>query len=293
MAGRFGADFDPVQPADSDMVKLGASWIRDLKNRLKSTFSFLFNLESGDFKDNVIRPDSLIDNGVAPGTYTQVTVNSKGLVTEGDNPTTQSAAKVYQARFSREIGAIDSDTGVTFPAPGTGTYMGVGSPFRGAYATLSGSVYSTYTFQVPANVRRLKVIVVGGGGGGTATHGGGGAEHVEGVLPVTPLSNILIVVGAGGAPDQCGSPSLVDVGSHYVEAAGGEKAIVGAGGLALEGSRDSETGVVPSGGGNGTATDGGPSGSYLFYDAGRQYGEGGRNLAPNGVDGIVILEWIV
>lgn len=274
------------------MVKLGASWIRDLKTRIKSTFGVLFNLESGDFKDNVVRSDSLIDIGVTPGTYTQVTVNSKGLVTEGANPTTQTAARVYQARFARDVAAVDSDTGVEYFGPGGGTYLGVGSPFRGAYASLSGSVYSTYTFQVPANVRRLKAIVVGGGGGGT-TYGGGGAEHVEATIPVTPLANILIVVGAGGATNQPGAPSLVDVGSHFVEAAGGEMALLGAGGLAITGSRDTEVGAIASKGGDGTATAGGPSGSYLFFSLGRQYGGGGRDPAFGGIDGLVLLEWVL
>lgn len=84
MAGKLGNDFNIGQPSDDDLVKNGAGWIRDVKARLKSFLGVLFNLETGDFQDNVIAKEKLRDLSPSPaGTWVQVNVNSKGLVTGG------------------------------------------------------------------------------------------------------------------------------------------------------------------------------------------------------------------
>ncbi len=84
MPGKFGADFNSAQPSDDDLVKNGAGWIRDIKARLKTTWAVLFNLETGELKDDVIGYAKLTDLSPDPaGTFTQVTVNAKGLVTAG------------------------------------------------------------------------------------------------------------------------------------------------------------------------------------------------------------------
>ena len=113
MAGYLGDDFDPLQPEDSDSVKFGASWIRDLKARVQRFAMTLFNLETGALRDRVVRHASLRDMpGLVAGTYNKVKVNSKGLVTEGANEGEQQAAKYYVAAFYYGGGySIDTETG--------------------------------------------------------------------------------------------------------------------------------------------------------------------------------------
>lgn len=163
--GLLGGDFDPTQPADDSMVRLGASWIRDLKSRVKRFASVLFNLETGDLKDNVVRSDSLTDSGVTPGTYTRVTVNEKGLVTDADNEAQQLTTTLYQARFEVAGAQMDTPGGVAGLDGSGGVYTGPPEPYHGTYPSLNGSSYRTYGMVVPAGVTRMKAIVIGGGGG--------------------------------------------------------------------------------------------------------------------------------
>jgi len=173
MNGLFGDDFDETEPSDSSLVKLGASWIRDLKSRLKRFCQIMFSLETGDFKDNVVRSDSLIDQaGLTPGTYNKVTVNSKGLATSAENEDLDTVAAYYIGRFEVAGSSVDTETGVT-TGTGTGrTYGGTGTPYNGTYNTLNGASYVEYSFTVPDGVRRVKAIVVGGGGGSSAAVAG-------------------------------------------------------------------------------------------------------------------------
>lgn len=299
MAGKLGTDFDSAQPSDSSMVRQGAAWIRDVKSRLKAFVAVLFNPETGDFKDNVIRSAALQDSGVTPGTYTEVTVNAKGLATAGANPVTQQAAKLYRAVFQAASGSngyVDTDDGVTTLTGSDGTYDGTGAPYELTdYGSLSGSDYVSYTLTVPDGVRRLKVVVVGGGGGGHTGHSGGGACHVEGTMPVTPGSSVAVVVGKGGAVDQNGAPSAVISGSLAFEATGGTAGSGGADGLAVDpfgdtGASGDLSSLVLLGGNASTGT-AGPSGSYLIASAGYAHGTGGAGANP-GTDGIVVIEWV-
>lgn len=166
--GLFGDDFDSTQPADNSLVKLGASWIRDLKGRLKRFAQIMFNLETGDFRDNVVRSDSLTDSGVAAGTYNRVTVNSKGLVTAAENEDEDVVASYFVARYEAAGAEIDTETDVTSDTGDGGTYTGSGAPYQGTYATLNGSSYKIYSLTVPDGVRRMKAVVVGGGGGSSS-----------------------------------------------------------------------------------------------------------------------------
>lgn len=302
MAFKLGTDFDVTKPADSSAVRRGAWWIRDLKSRIVSFCGVLFNLDTGDFRDNVIRSESLIDSGVTPGEYTSVTVDRKGRVTAGSNPVEQHQAKVYRAVFQAAAGAngfYDTDTGKSTSTGSTHAAYSSGSPapFTGIVsASLNGSNFITYTFTIPDNVRRIKVIVVGAGGGGHAGHGGGGGEHREATLPVTPGSAISIAVGVGGAgggSDQAGGPSLVNVGSLYVEAGAGSPGTAGSNGSAVAGASSGTVGTLVCSGGAGTTTAAGPSGSGVIGNSGVAYGTGGNSSGTNGADGVVILEWLI
>lgn len=155
------------------MVKLGAQWIRDIKSRLKLFCQTLFNLETGDFRDNVVRSDSLKDTGVTPGTYNKVQVNSKGQAIAAFNEDLQQTGVLYLARFEGTAGTIDTANGAFELVTGTGgTYSGSGAPYEGTYAGLNGASYTQYSLTVPDGVRRVKVTAVGGGGGcGAVTSG--------------------------------------------------------------------------------------------------------------------------
>jgi len=199
MGGKLGSDFDSTKPANSSPVKQGAFWIRDLKGRIKAHLGVLMNLETGDFKDNVIRSEALRDTGVVPGTYSRLKVNSKGQAIEGFDSTEQRTARVYRAVFLPDgTGYYDTDVGATTVTGTSQTYPS-DNPFSGTYAAINGSQFYAFTFTVPLNVRRLKVIQVGGGGGGDATYSGGGGQGAIYTIPVTPESSIAIYVGVGGS----------------------------------------------------------------------------------------------
>lgn len=85
MAGKFGSDFNPNQPADDDLARYGAREFQDIKARIKNTFGVRFNLETGELKDNSISTYQI--QAVTPdpsGVWNTVTVNSRGQVTAGE-----------------------------------------------------------------------------------------------------------------------------------------------------------------------------------------------------------------
>ena len=173
MAGYLGDDFDSAQPEDSDSVKFGASWIRDLKARVQRFALTLFNLETGSLRDRVIRHASLRDMpSLVPGTYNKVKVNSKGLVYEGANASEQQTARYYVAAFyANGAYSVDTATGVQQGAGtvdaiylSTGAYGGSGAPFTPEAYSLTGT-YAEFSFKPPIGVRRVKATIIGGGGG--------------------------------------------------------------------------------------------------------------------------------
>ena len=398
MAGRFGSDFDAAEPADDSPVKYGASWIRDIKSRIKSFLPVLFNLETGDFKDNVIRSDSLKDLSPSPaGTWREVTVNEKGLVTSGSNPEDQPLANLYRAVFSDTgaVGRMKYETAggvitedVSGPAPtytGSGVYVGTYDP---------DSTYWPFTFVVPEGARRVKYKICGAGGGSwaeaaladtitsanardavqttgfrfdpsgantylvgltirnkrtgehisivskafdgapawvyvvtrgedgtvaqpvengdewvSARFAGGGGEYVEGIMPVTPGTNLSVVVGIGGlgavgvSDATPGGTSRVSSGALYVEAGGGSPASSGAGsGDPVTGPKQANLLNIVVAATQGDANEAGHSGAYIGShpsSSGAVYGEGGSpeffntgNGNPDGTSGFVVLEWL-
>ncbi|HEX7094966.1 MAG TPA: hypothetical protein VF183_03725, partial [Acidimicrobiales bacterium] len=63
------------------------------------------------------------------------------------------------------------------------------------------------TFNVPAGVTQVTVLVVGGGGGGNEGGGGAGEVVVEEAVEVTPEDTITVTVGQGGTSVTSGSSS--------------------------------------------------------------------------------------
>lgn len=90
---------------------------------------------------------------------------------------------------------------------------------------------------------------------------------------------------------QAGGPSLVNVGSLYVEAAGGGAGSAGSHGSTVTGASSGTVGTLVGGGAGGAS--GGASGSRIVGNAGVPYGTGGGSTPAAGSDGVVILEWVV
>jgi hypothetical protein len=311
MAGKLGSDFDVTEPADSSQVRLGASWIRDIKSRLKAFSNVLFSLETGKLKPNVIPSTALADIAPSPaGTWREVSVNSKGLVTAGSNPSELvQVPRFFRGVFTAGGGAVyDTDTGTTtISNPGPTTYGGSGV-YHKTYQT-NGKYYA-YNWEVPVGVRRITAWVVGAGGGaqsngGAARHSGATGEHREGTMPVTPGTNLTILVGEGGtgvwnpgAAANPGGTSMVSSGSTYIEAAGGDGAS-GAAGLGQTGiiSTNIYTLLFPSLAGVAVS----PytvAGLSYFHSGSYPYGSSGyagtlqAETEARAENGLVIIEWV-
>ena len=310
MAGYLGDDFDPNQPEDSDSVKFGASWIRDFKARVQRFAQTLFNLETGYLRDGVIRHASLKDMpGLVPGTWNQVKVNSKGLVTEGANSSAQQIARYYVAAFYvNGSDSIDTATGIqsgTGAAPGdvylsTGSYTGSGAPFSSEAYALTG-VFAEFSFRPPKGVRRVKATIVGGGGGayvpsgGSNWYGGAGGEMVITTFALDGSGDqaLTIIVGDGSpqstpsASGGDGCPSRVSLGSQYADAGAGKRGISTAGGAPIPGNAtENSLLALRSAGTAGAQNVGGLSGASALAA-----GDGGRSGSGGG--GVVILEWVL
>lgn len=186
MAGKFGADFNPSQPSNSDLVKKGAQWIRDIKTRLKATFGVCFNLETGNLLDNVVPSASLKTLNPDPsGTFSEVDVNNKGQVTAGRNPVKTVIVKPYAWMYFFEQG-LGPDNQIIARSLTTDT---------------DGLQVASYSFATPAGVNRLKVRVYGAGGGGgygAAAGGGGGGGYTETLVDVSEGDVFLVWAGEGG-----------------------------------------------------------------------------------------------
>lgn len=298
MGGFFGDDFDVTTPEDASPVKFGASFLRDIKARLKRFLAVMFNLETGQMRNNVVTSDMLTDL-VTAGTYTEVTVNTKGLVTKGTTATTQQSAAPFKAVFTYSgspTAQIDTTTGATTlngSSPSSAYGGGSSAPYQNTYASLDGSNYVTYTWTFPADVRRIKATIVGGGGGKQSggSNSGGGGQMIITTFNVedSSINSVSVIVGAGGAEGQNGGVSSVKAGNAYAEAGGGAKGDANGHGAAVAGNTNGVLTTINCPGSPGAASTGGATGSYL-----KKYGTGAPLQAndTNGDDGIVILEWL-
>jgi hypothetical protein len=118
--------------------------------------------------------------GIAAGTYRSVTVDKRGRVIGGTNPSTLAGAGITDALTTLQTLQM--------------------LPFR---AHKVFAVPGVFSWTVPEGVYRVFAKVIGAGGGGRNSSvfggGGGGGGVAEGVVNVTPGQVISITVGAGGA----------------------------------------------------------------------------------------------
>jgi hypothetical protein len=145
---------------------------------------------------------------------------------------------------------------------------------------------STNPFQVPFDCPSFDLIDVQGAGGGGAGSGpadggggGGAGESSQTNVPATPLANIAIVVGAGGAENTDGGDSDWDSGA--ITAGGGKAGAAPTGGAGGAGTN-------PGGkGGDGAGTSGGGGGGNGTIDGPGQGGNDGdgTNGGTGGLDG--------
>jgi len=72
-------------PQDIEFASKGAFRFREFKTELRDILScFLQTDYKGEFANSVIQSRTLVDTGVTPGVYNNVTVNSKGQVTSAE-----------------------------------------------------------------------------------------------------------------------------------------------------------------------------------------------------------------
>lgn len=194
MAGKLGSDFNANQPSDDALVKHGAREMRDIKSRIKAFFTVLFNLETGQLKDNIVSYQKLktLDpdptDGAEEKTGNSVTINNKGLVTsiEEVDATVPSIPQRYLYFFDAGRGPDGTAIAST---PGTDD---------------DALTVATYSFTVPEDVTRIRVRVQGAGGGGGyngagTAYGGGGGALIDALVSVTEGDTFLVWVGQGGS----------------------------------------------------------------------------------------------
>jgi hypothetical protein len=279
----LGTGFNESQPAESDLVKKGAAQLRDIKARLKAFATVLFNLDTGDFKDRVIRQEALVDANPNPeGTHTRVVVNKKGLVVSGDSPDATTSAHLQRTVYMFG-GGFDPEGEAITPAGATDD---------------NGNTVAQYSFVTPADVTRLFVKVLAPGGGSPlGKGGGGGGAYCEAVIEVAEGDTFLVWVGEGvevglGTPAQSGQSKFEFNGFKYLKANGGhsDASTTGAAG----GAADNAGIPLALGldGGAGTAVLGGSAGCGYPSSAGNaNYGSGAYPASTVPAHGLVIVEY--
>ncbi len=133
----------------------------------------------------------------------------------------------------------------------------------------------THHWMVPAGVTSVDVFLVGGGAGGgcaannTGRGGGGGGGYTKTFLnvPVTPGSNVQIIIGKGGAGSTSTLPGTNGGFSHFINST--YRAEGGSGGWSEWGSQTASTVYGGSGGSGG--------GSGQYFSGGFQIGNGGSD----------------
>ena len=190
------------------------------------------------------------------------------------------------------------------------------------------AISASTTWTVPAGVTYVDVEVFGAGGGGggsqvsAAGGGGSGGGYARNIVPVTPGTGYVVIVGTGGAGGAGGtgnsgsgsSSGTSFAGILVVNGAGGGAGAttgnlgaggisgtvtVSSGGLSLQGgygtSGNNSGSIYMAGNGGGSFSTGNISGSLAQGSSGG-IGEGGAGGANgggggNGGNGLIILRW--
>jgi len=291
MAGLFGTDFDANRPTDASQIKFGASWIRDIKARIKTTFGIAFNLETGNFKSNVVPSSALKALNPNPaGSYTEVTVNDKGQVTGGSGAGGAGGIQVVQLWQA----VYGSTNGFYFNHPASNTLTTVAAP-------TPTSTHYEYTFKIPDNVTVMRVRMWGAGGGGQNTYPGGAGAYAEVTIPVTAGTTYNVKVPLGGTAGGAGVGAdgndaiFGDVSDDvYVLVPGGSGGGTGAPGVgAQRGAVVSPNGLIANiwEGSDGNTTVSGGTPPYTSEDNPTAPAFGGA-VATAGEPGKIILEYV-
>lgn len=181
-------------------------------------------------------------------------------------------------------------------------------------------IEATGNFTVPAGVTKIKANIIGGGGGWSYSvlfsvyrrgSGGGGGWRM-GIFTVTPGSNILCTIGAGGisesnadsTPGTSGGDTTFNgmtAKGGYASTAGGQGGGVGSGGAVGGGGSAGDSYIHQSGV---TTQNYGTSSSHGLYGSnnssqssyqgalsGGGYGQGAGKSSVNGAAGVCIIEW--
>ncbi|WP_312516285.1 hypothetical protein [Anaerospora sp.] len=275
---------------------------------------------------NITIPVTLATSGVTAGTYTAVTVDAKGRVTGGTNPTTISAnttgnaATATTATTATTAVTAASCTGNAATATKlatartialTGAISGSGS-FDGAsnlsITTIPGALTpgiggvqtftASGTFIVPTSVTKVYVTVVGGGGSLPSSKdyyasGAGDVVYKQLVAGLNPGESVTVTVGGIGGASSFGAYVSASAGSTGI--ASNSTASVGKGSGGLVGAMYfSSNEIVYSTAGGANMFGIGASISFLGASTAVGYGAGGiryLNTVKLGTSGLVIVEW--
>jgi len=206
---KLGADFNASSPTEADFVRHPSkpnltTEIRFIRSRLKAFFDPLFQLENGDFKDNVIPQAAIVDHPDKPSSnglqYTSVTVDKRGFVIDGSTDQLLTLPRHFRAFFSSQGAFIEAPDGVgTNPASTLTPWPDNRIPWETQYRSLP-QVYP-YKFIVPAGVRRLSVSLFGGGWKfGSAAIAPEQPKHLFVNAAVTPGNKFDVWVGGSDSP---------------------------------------------------------------------------------------------
>lgn len=113
---------------------------------------------TSDIKDGAITTPKLANSGVTAGTYKSVTVNSKGIVTNGSNPTTLAGYGITNAYTKDQVDELDNSIL-------EGLYSEIENIVEtgsGSFANISNNAslrYLLYTYQIVGNFVTLNVKI--------------------------------------------------------------------------------------------------------------------------------------
>lgn len=204
---KLGADFNASKPTEADFVRHPskpnlATEIRFIRSRLKSFFSAVMDLESGDFKDNIIPQAALVEHPDKPDSggdfYGQVTVDSRGFVTSGSKEVTNNAPRVFRALYTSDGAVLEAENGFVRDPAANLSQWPVGKLLRADSFVLPA--IREYRFFAPKNVTRIQVLCIGGGLKGSATLVGLNARVSWISFTVVPGEQYRVLVGQSDSP---------------------------------------------------------------------------------------------
>lgn len=190
------------------------------------------------------------------------------------------------------IGALFAFTTIVFIQPVQAASCSPTTTTSGMSVVVKFTTVGSCTWQVPAHVTSISLLVVagGGGGGGDAAGGGGaGGVYLNTNYSVTPSSIETVTVGAGGRAGQCGpgqggscTTPNVSVAGYFAPGNGGSSSFDattvaggGAGGVYNNGA-----GGSGGSGGGGSSTSG--AGGIALATGTNYYGNNGGTSNGNG-----------